>query len=67
MLRVIPIVKPGSTAFTFALARTDADEAAARQRAAAEGLVAGAAKEIEPDPTIWSAIESIKRHHGGRQ
>jgi hypothetical protein len=66
VLRVIPVIKPGSTAFTFALARNDDDETAARQKAAANGLIAGVAKELEPDPTIWGLIDSIKRHHNGR-
>jgi hypothetical protein len=66
VLRVIPVIKPGSTAFTFALARNDDDETAARQKAAADRLVAGAAKEVEPDPTIWGLIDSIKCHHNGQ-
>gem|GEM_PF-5853255 len=67
MLRVIPVVKPGSTAFTFALARDDEAETAARQKAAANELIAGPAKEVEPDPAMWSLLDYIKRHHGGQQ
>lgn len=65
MLRVIPVIKPGTTVFTFALARDDDAETAARQKAAANGLIAGPAKEIEPDPAMWSLLDSIKRHHRG--
>jgi hypothetical protein len=67
VLRVIPVVKPGSTAFTFALARDDEAETVARQKAAANGLIAGPAKEVEPDPGLWSLLGYIKRHHGGQR
>ena len=42
----MPVTKPGTTAFIFALARDDDAETAARQKAAANGLIAGPAKEI---------------------
>jgi hypothetical protein len=67
MLRVIPIVKPGTTASTVALARTDEEETAARQKAAAEGLIAGAAQEVEPNPDAWGVIDHIKSYHARQQ
>jgi hypothetical protein len=50
-------------AFTFALTRSDAEEATARQRAADMGLLGGGAKEVEPAPTIRGVIDSIRHHH----
>jgi len=59
-LRVIPVTKPGG-GFSFACARTDAEETAAREKAEALGLRAGATMPIEPDPGIWSVIDYLKR------
>jgi hypothetical protein len=59
-LRVIPITKPGG-GFSFACARTDAEETAARENARALGLHSGVTMPIEPDPGIWSVIDYLKR------
>ena len=58
---------PGSTAITVALVRTDEEEAAARQRVASMGLIAGAGKNVEPDPTMRGVFEAIKRHNAGER
>jgi hypothetical protein len=48
-LRFIPITKPGIVGFNFKHARTDAQEAAVRKRAAERGLLAGRAIRTRPD------------------
>jgi hypothetical protein len=59
-LRVIPIAKPGGAGFSFAVAPTDEVEETVRKNAAAQGLLAGAAIPIKPDPTIWKVIDYLK-------
>ena len=60
MLKVIPITKAGVPGFSYALARTDADETAVRSNAAAQGLLAGAAMPTEPNPQFWSFVDACK-------
>ena len=43
VLRFIPITRPGVVGFNFKHARTDAQEAAVRKKAAERGLLAGRA------------------------
>ncbi|HEX3665929.1 MAG TPA: hypothetical protein VHU23_11920 [Rhizomicrobium sp.] len=59
-LRVIPIMKSGC-GVSFACARTDEEEALARERARELGLAAGVAMPIDPNPQIWSVIDYLKR------
>jgi hypothetical protein len=61
MLKVIPITKPGAPGFSYALARTDADEMAVRKNAAAQELLAGKAMSTEPNLQFWSFVDSVKR------
>ena len=61
MLKIIPISKPGTAGFSYALARTDANEAAVHEGAAAQGLLAGKAMPIRPDGQFWTFIDIIKR------
>jgi hypothetical protein len=60
MLKFIPITKPGVPGFSFAVARTDADETAVRKNAAARGLLAGEAMPTEPNPQFWLFVDSVK-------
>jgi hypothetical protein len=59
-LRFIPITKPGVVAFNFKHARTDAQEAAVRRRAAERGLLAGRAIRTRPDDQISAIIDRLK-------
>jgi hypothetical protein len=60
MLKIIPISKPGTVGFSYALARTDADEAAVRKNAAGQGLLVGKAMPIKPDGQFWKFVDIIK-------
>jgi hypothetical protein len=62
MLKLIPITKPGVPGFSYALARTDADEMAVRKNAAAQGLIAGAAMTTEQNPQFWLFVDLVKNH-----
>jgi hypothetical protein len=59
-LRVIPIVKPG-VGYSFALARSGAEETAARNKADALGLRSGSTMQISPGPEVWALIDYLKR------
>jgi len=58
-LRLIPIAQPGG-GFSYELARTDAEENAARKKAAAHGLLAGEAMMTRPNPQFWSFVDTVK-------
>ena len=62
-VRVIPITKPGSNAFTFALARTDEEVTSVQEKALALGLRPGHAKKIEPNPEVNRLLDFIRRNH----
>jgi len=59
-LRVIPIAKPGVAGISFALAITDEVEASVRKNATSQGLLAGTAMRLQPDPSIWRLIDHLK-------
>jgi hypothetical protein len=61
MLRFIPITKPGVPGFSYAVARTDTDETAARKNAAAQGLLAGETMRTGPNPQFWSFVDTVNR------
>jgi hypothetical protein len=59
-LRIILLSHPGA-GISFAIARTDAEEAGLRERAVRQGLLAGAAMPSQPNPAIWSLLDSLKK------
>jgi hypothetical protein len=59
-LRVIPISKPSVAGVSFAMARTDTEEAATRANAGGQGLLAGEAMPTHRNPQFWSFIDHIK-------
>jgi hypothetical protein len=61
MLKLIPISKPGVPGVSYAVARTDVDEAAVRKNAAAQGLLAGIAMPTGTNPQFWSFIDTVNR------
>jgi hypothetical protein len=60
MLKVIPITEPGVAGFSYAIAKTDADETVVRTNAATQGLLAGKAMPTQPNPQFWSFIDHLK-------
>jgi hypothetical protein len=60
-LRVIPLASPRVGGISFTIARTDDEEAAVRERAAAQGLLAGAAMPTRPNPAVWSVLSALKK------
>jgi hypothetical protein len=59
-LRIIPISHPGG-GISFTIAQTDAEEVGLRARAVREGLLAGGAMPSQPNPAIWSLLDSLKK------
>lgn len=61
MLEIVPISKPGTAGFSYALAINDAVETTVRKQAAAQGLLAGTPMPIEPGSQFWSFVDIAKR------
>jgi hypothetical protein len=55
-LRFIPIRNPSVAGGRIQSARTDDEEAAIRAEAMAQGLVAGTAMRVQPNPGLWRVI-----------
>ena len=65
MLYIIPITKSGTTSFSFAVVRTDVEEAVTRKNAAGQGLLAGARVSVEHrsgDFDFWKLRNLLKQH-----
>ncbi len=55
-VRLIPIMKPGGSGVSIAIATNDEDEEKVRADAVARGLVAGVAMALATNPQFWSLI-----------
>jgi hypothetical protein len=60
-LRVVPISKPSVAGFSFALARSDTEEAKVRENAASQNLLAGKQMRLGPNPQFWSFVDHLKK------
>jgi hypothetical protein len=58
---VIPISKPGVTGLSNAVVSTDDQEVAVRKNADSQGLFAGTAMRLQPNPDFWSFIDHLKK------
>ena len=62
-LRIIPVAKQGVPGISMKMAHTDEQEAAIREAAQAQGLIAGNAMTFEPNPFVRKVMDDIRRDH----